>query len=143
MIETITKSWGWLGIEATKLIATNNFGNIVFETKDKSIWRICPEEIYCKKVADNVAAFDALKEEPDFIEDWSMSEIVAAAKEELGELKDDERYCLKLPSILGGLYEKSNFGKIPHQKLISYSGAIGFEIKDLPDGQTIRINDDE
>ena len=48
--------------------------------------------------------------------------------------------CLKMSAVIGGEYEKSNLGKISFSELIAFSGDLGFQIKDLKDGQKIKLN---
>ena len=68
-----------------------------------------------------------------------MTNLVEVAKSELGELAESQKYCLKIPGVIGGKYEKENLGKINFIELISFSGDLGFQIKDLKDGQKIEI----
>lgn len=74
----------------------------------------------------------------DFMEEWEMYELTVAAGKVVGDLDRGEKYCLKLPIVLGGLYDSENFGKLSHEKLIAFSGEMAFRIKDLPDGEKFR-----
>lgn len=137
MIEEINKAWNWIGFKATELIMENDFGNVIFKTDNNEYWRICPEEVSCEKVAESESEFEKLLLDVDFITDWEMTPIVDIAKSELGELPENKKYCLKIPAILGGEYEKSNLGKISFVELISFSGETGYQLKDLKDGQKV------
>ena len=140
MITEIYKAWNWKGFNATKIIQTNDFGNVIFKTDDNEYWRICPEETSCEKIAKTELEFERLSTDTEFIEDWEMTNLVTIAKSELGELAKNQKYCLKMPAIIGGEYDKSNIGKISFAELISFSGDLGFQIKDLKDGQKIKLN---
>ncbi len=140
MIAEINKSWNWKGFNATKIIRTNDFGNVIFKTAKNEFWRICPEEISCEKIAESESEFDRISADSEFIEDWEMRKLVDIAKSELGELAENQKYCLKMSAVIGGEYEKSNIGKINFTELISFSGDLGFQIKDLKDGQKIKLN---
>lgn len=140
MINEINKAWNWKGFNATKIILTNDFGNIIFKTDENEYWRICPEEISCDKIAKTELEFKQLSNDSEFIEDWEMSNLVTIAKLELGELEENQKYCLKIPAVIGGKYNKSNIGKISLAELISFSGDLGFQTKDVKDGQKIKIN---
>lgn len=140
MITEINKAWNWKGFNATKIIQTNDFGNVIFKTDENEYWRICPEETSCDKIAKTVLEFERISTDPDFIEDWEMTNLVTIAKSELGELAENQKYCLKMPAVIGGKYDKSNIGKISFAELISFSGDLGFQIKDLKDGQKIKLN---
>ena len=139
MIAKINKFWNWIGFNATRIIQTNEFGNVIFKTDKNEYWRICPEEINCEKIAKSDSEFDRISTDPEFIEDWKMTNLVDTAKSELGELAENQKYCLKMPAVIGGKYEKSNFGIINFSKLIAFSGDLGFQIKDLRDGQKIKL----
>ena len=118
MITEINKSWSWKGFNATDIIRTNDFGNVIFKTDKNEYWRICPEEVTCIKIAENQSGFEKLLNDSEFIEDWEMVNIIKSAKSVVGVLKSGEKYCLKMPALIGGLYEKSNYGKVPHKELI-------------------------
>jgi len=139
MITKINKAWKWKGFNATEIIRTNEFGNVIFKTDKNEYWRICPEEISCGKIAESKSEFDRISASSDFTEDWEMTNLVNIAKSELGELKENEKYCLKISAVISGEYEKSNLGKISFAELIDFSGDLGFQIKDLKDGQKIKL----
>ena len=140
MIAEINKAWNWKGFKATAIVRTNDFGNVIFKTDKAEYWRICPEEISCEKIAESESEFDRISNKSEFIEDWEMTNLVEIAKTELGELTENQKYCLKMPAIIGGEYEKSNIGKISFMELISFSGDLGFQIKDMKNGQKIKLN---
>ncbi len=140
MIDEINKAWNWKGFNAIEIVRANDFGNVIFKTDKNEYWRVCPEEISCEKIAESESEFDRLSTDSEFIEDWQMTNLVNIAKSELGELEENQKYCLKIPAAIGGEYEKSNIGKISFTELISFSGDLGFQIKDLKDGQKIKLN---
>ena len=139
MISKINKSWNWKGFNATEIIQTNEFGNVIFKTEENAYWRICPEEISCEKIAKSETEFIRINSDSEFIEDWKMTNLVKMAEMELGELKETQKYYLKMPAVIGGEYEKSNLGKINFSELISISGDLGFQMKDLKDGQKVKL----
>ena len=140
MIAEINKAWNWKEFNATEIIRTNEFGNVIFKTEKNEYWRICPEELSCEKIAKSKSEFERISTETEFIDDWKMDNLLNIAKPELGKLKENEKYCLKIPAVIGGKYEESNLGKITFSELISFSGDLGFQIKDLKDGQKIKLN---
>ena len=140
MIAEINKAWNWKGFNATEIVRTNDFGNVIFKTDKNEYWRICPEEISCRKIAKSESEFKKISSDSEFIEDWEMTNLVNIAKSELGKLKENEKYCLKMSAVIGGEYEKSNLGKISFLELIAFCGDLGFQIKDLKDGQKIELN---
>ena len=102
-------------------------------------WRLCPEDVYCEVVAKNQTELDKLSSDQEFLEDWYMQALVENAQEHLGPLADGRKYCLVIPSILGGEYDISNIKTVPLVELISFSGDLAKQIKDLPDGAQVKL----
>lgn len=140
MLTAINKAWYWIGVKAKEIVQINDFGNIIFKSTENEFWRICPEELYCEKIADSQSDYVKLLSDSEFIEDWEMDNLVQIAKDSLGELMDGEKYCLKLPGVLGGEYNSENIGKVSQMEQIGFSGDLAKQIKDLPDGAKIKIN---
>ena len=139
MLETIRKAWGWTGLSPAEVVATNAFGNVIVRAADGAYWRICPEELACKQVASNASEFAALYSEEEFRIDWEMTRLVEVARQGLGPLPEGRCYCLKLPAVIGGSYELSNLGTVSLDELISFSGDMAEQIKDLPAGSRVEI----
>jgi hypothetical protein len=139
MIDTIRKAWGWIGLDAAEVVATNSFGNLIVRATDGAYWRICPEELSCERIAHNADEFKALSSEDEFRMDWKMSRLVELARQKLGPLPDGRCYCLKLPAVIGGSYEATNMGTVSLKELISFSGDMAEQIKDVPDSGQIQI----
>lgn len=139
MIDQVNKAWSWKKVNAIQLLHINSFGNIIFETDKMEYWRICPEELSCEKIANSKAELEKLFNDEEFLEDWQMLNLVEIAKSELGILEENQKYCLKIPAILGGNYEVANFGKISFSELISASGDLAFQIKDVKEGEKIKL----
>jgi hypothetical protein len=94
----------------------------------------------CEKVARNADDFAALLRDEEFRTDWEMARLVRGASQKLGPLADGRCYCFKLPTVIGGNYEPANMGTISLSELISFSGDMAEQIKDIPDGGQIEIN---
>lgn len=139
MLKTINQSWGWKGFTATEIIASNDFGNIIFKTEEDEYWRICPEEVSCVKIALDEVNFKQNFNHQEFKVDWEMTNLIEAAQATLGKLNEDEKYCLKKPAVFGGKYRIENFGKMNFIKLISSSGTIGKQIDGLSNGDEIEL----
>ena len=139
LVSEIKASWAWIGLDPSEVVAENDFGNLVVRDFSGRYWRICPEELACEVIAGDRAAYDALVQDPEFITDWTMDALVQAAQASLGPLAPGQKYSLATPAILGGRYETSNIKTISLIELIRFSGDVGFQIKDLPDGTEIVI----
>ncbi len=139
MLATVRKAWGWSGLNPAHVVTMNLFGNMIVRATDGSYWRICPEELSCQQVALNEAEFTTLRADEDFRTDWEMASLVELAREKHGPLPPGHCYCLKLPSVVGGTYEATNIATILLDELISFSGEVAEEIKDVPDGGQIQF----
>jgi hypothetical protein len=139
-IETIAQAWGWNGLVAKSLVDQNSFGNVIVLDHDGRYWRICPEELSCVIIASNDGEYARIRSDPTFVRDWAMSRLHTEAREALGPTAEGRCYCLKIPAVLGGAYAPVNFGMIALDELISFSGHIAHQIKDLPDGARIEFS---
>ncbi|MEO9483378.1 MAG: T6SS immunity protein Tdi1 domain-containing protein [Ekhidna sp.] len=140
IIEAINKNWSWSKVEAKRIVQVNQFGNIIFENSKNEYYRICPEELKVELIANSNESFATLLNNPVFLADWEMKVLVSDSISKLGALDENEVFCLKLPGVLGGEYSLDNVGKIILWELISLSGQIAFQTKDLPDGTEFKIS---
>ena len=140
IIETITESWGWTGIQPEAVIAENDFGNLIIKDKHGKYWRLCPEDVYCKVIASSDHGYEALIADSDFMADWSMDALVERARSKLGELSEGRKYHFVVPGVLGGEYEISKIKTAPLHEIIGISGDIGKQIEEVPDGAQIKLN---
>ena len=139
IIKKVNLAWNWTEFTAVKILMINKFGNIIFQTSNNEYCRICPEELSCEVIANSELEYIQLCNDSEFEADWNMDNLIRIAKQELGELGENQKYCLKIPAIIGGKYSKENLGKISFDELISFSGDLAFQIKDLEDGQEIEL----
>ena len=139
LIEHIERAWGWTGIRPVKVVGENDFGNLMVRDQQGQYWRICPEDLYCKLIAGDRAALDALIQDEEFQQDWNMPALVEEARSKVGPLSQGRKYCLKIPGLLGGEYGGNNLASISLVELIAASGDIACQIKDLPDGAPVRF----
>lgn len=140
LLDEVRSAWGWVGIEPADLIDDNDFGNLMIEDVRGQYWRLCPEDLYCEVVASNREELDRLARDQEFLGDWYMRALVDQAFRRLGVLAAGQKYCLKIPSVLGGEYGGDNLGKISFDELIKASGRIALEIAGLPDGTSIKLS---
>ena len=140
LIDVIESAWGWTGIKPDRIVGENDFGNLMVKDHGGRYWRLCPEDLYCEVVAATRSELDELSARKDFQEDWGMAALVAEAREQLGPLRPGYKYCLKIPSVLGGEYGGANLATIAIAELVSASGSIAQQIAGLPDGAQVRLS---
>ena len=139
LTESIEHAWGWSGIKPEEVVGENDFGNLMVRDRRGMYWRICPEDLSCKVVADDRGELDAMSRDQEFLRDWYMSELVAEARTRLGALQAGEKYCLKIPGVLGGTYGGNNLASSTLVGLVESSGHMAQQIADLPDGTQVKL----
>ncbi|WP_202947438.1 T6SS immunity protein Tdi1 domain-containing protein [Sulfurovum sp. AR] len=65
--------------------------------------------------------------------------MVDVAQDKLGPLEEGKKYYLVIPGALGGEYGIDNIKTAPLMEIIRYSGDVGKQIKDLPDGAEVKL----
>ena len=123
-VDEINESWGWVGLSAVEVLGENDFGNLIIRDEDGKYWRLCPQDLCCQTVAGDREQLDALSYNQQFLHGWYMTEWVSLAREKLGPLATGRKYCLKVPSVLGGKYGRDNLATVPLSALIRFSGEV-------------------
>ena len=139
ILKEVIDAWGWVGIEPTEVIEENDFGNLILKDIKGKLWRLCPEDVYCKVIANDIEKYNELVKDDEFNEDWFMVSIVEEAQNRLGPLKDGYKYYLVIPGILGGEYGGANIQSVPFYEVIRYSGDIGRQAQGLPEGAKVNL----
>lgn len=139
LIASIDRGWGWCGIQPEEVVGENDFGNLMVRDVRGMYWRICPEDLYCKVVAEDRASLDALSKDQEFLHDWYATALVEQARQRLGPLEPGRKYCLKIPGTLGGEYGGRNLAHLQLTELIEASGSIAQQIEGLPPGSKVRL----
>jgi hypothetical protein len=83
-------------------------------------------------VAEDRAALDALSYDQDFLDGWYMPDQVHLAETTLGPLSAGRKYCLRIPSALGGQYGRDNLATVPLHALIRFAGEGAQQFDGLP-----------
>ena len=139
LIAIVKKAWDWTGLQPDEIVGDNDFGNLMVKDQSGRYWRICPEDLSCKIVADSKSDLDALSQDQQFLSDWYMTDLVQKARERLGPLRPGFKYCLRIPGVLGGEYGGDNVATISLEGLISSSGHIAKQVKELPEGAQVTL----
>jgi hypothetical protein len=139
LIAIVEEAWGWTGLKPDQIVGDNDFGNLMIKDQSGLYWRLCPEDLYCKVVANSRSELDQLSQDQEFLHDWHMAELVQQARERLGPLRPGFKYCLKIPGALGGEYGGDNLATISLDGLVSVSGDIAQQIEKLPDGAQVKL----
>ncbi|WP_036169569.1 T6SS immunity protein Tdi1 domain-containing protein [Massilia sp. 9096] len=131
-VEDINEAWGWCGLNAVAVMGENAFGKLIIRDEDGAYWRISPQDLCCEPVAEDRAALDALSYNQEFLNDWYMPDEVHLAESILGPLSAGRKYCLRIPSALGGRYGRDNLAMAPLSELIRFSGEGAQQFEGIP-----------
>lgn len=134
-VDDINEAWGWVGLEAVEVLGENAFGSLIIRDADGTYWRLCPNELCCEPVAEDRAALAALSYNQEFLNAWYMPEEVHLAEATLGPLSAGRKYCLRIPSALGGEYGRDNLAIVPLSELIRFAGEGAQQFDGLPHWQ--------
>lgn len=139
LVDEIRQSWCWIGLDPVEVVGENDFGNLIVKDTEGKYWRLCPEDCSCSVVAANRQELDALSTNQEFLHDWYMHALVELALEKCGPLPEGRKYCLKIPSLLGGEYDGENLASAPLVELVRFSGDVAKQTHDLPDGADVKL----
>lgn len=139
IIDEIKTSWGWCGINPLEVVGENDFGNLIIKDIDGKYWRLCPEDVYCEIIGLNRGELDALSKSQEFLADWYMKNLVSIASEKYGVLEAGSKFHLAIPAILGGEYSLENIKIVSLVEQIRFSGDLGRQIENLPDGAQVEL----
>lgn len=128
ILDTVSTAWGWVGITPEKVIAENEFGNLIIKDLEGMYWRLCPEDLYCEVIADDDADYNELVKDEEFNQDWFMDVMVNKATEKFGPLEDGFKYHLLEPGALGGKYAVFNIKPIAFERIIKFSGELAQKV---------------
>ena len=128
ILDTVTAAWGWVGITPEKVIAENEFGNLIIKDLEGMYWRLCPEDLYCEVVADDDADYNELVKDEEFNQDWFMEVMVQKASEKFGPLEEGFKYHMLEPGALGGKYAVFNIKPIELERIVKFSGELAQKV---------------
>lgn len=139
ILQEIKESWGWTGIDPVEIVAENEFANYILKDSHDRFWRLCPEDVYCEVIAENSDEYKRLTKNEEFSLDWFMASMVEEAVRNVGPLLKEHKYYMVIPGPLGGEYGGSNVKSVPAREIIKFSGDLGLQVKDFPEGAEIKF----
>ena len=129
ILNAVEQYWGWTGIEPERVIAENEFGNLIMQDTSGRFWRLCPEDLYCDPIADDKDEYNELVKDEEFNLDWFMDVMVQKAIEKYGPLADGYKFHLLEPGALGGKYAVFNIRPIEFERIIKFSGELAQKVQ--------------
>ncbi|QFT78816.1 T6SS immunity protein Tdi1 domain-containing protein [Erythrobacter sp. THAF29] len=138
LVETINEAWGWSGITITRVRAQSPMGHLVVSDADDCFYYLDPDGMAIIALGSREDAQAHLDDE-EAKQLWFGGELVASAREVLGEPPEGSVLTLKPHAMLAGEYAPENMCILPLEELIAFSGQIALQLKDLPEGAQFEI----
>jgi hypothetical protein len=138
-LEKLIENWNWLiGNDKTPIIISS-IGDLFFEDRNEKYYWLNVGEGIIEKVAEGKTEFIAKLNDNEIVSEWFLVELVAELKKRGLELTQNKLYGYKILPVLGGEYEPENFELTDIEVHFELSGQIHKQIKDLPDGENVKI----
>jgi hypothetical protein len=133
-LKILAKDWGWLiDLDHYRLLTISPFGDLPLQDDAD---RILLLDI-------NLGAVEAMEEEsvdPAVLFPMSFDDRIAAGYRQAGlVLTEGKCYGYKKQCVAGGSLEPDNVYVATTTEYISFMGDFHYQIKDVPDGATIRL----
>jgi hypothetical protein len=139
LTEIVNQDWSWAGISAAAVTAVSPMGHLIVRDEAGAFWYLDPEMVTLEQVAIDETGLFAHMNQAETREVWESLALVEAAHDQFGDPGEGRCYALKVPALLGGEYVPENLCTIPIAELISFTGSLGLQTRDLPDGHKVVI----
>lgn len=143
LLDVLRADWGWTLPDPQRVLSINAFGHVLVECGDRTVWRITPEYLNAEQAAGSAANLDALRTDPEFQADIAaVQQWATAAEAALGPLAPGQCYGFKIWPALGGDFSTENLVIKSLLDWVGASGSVANQIKDLPEGTPVKIEND-
>ena len=140
LTSTIAAAWGWVGLEPRLVVDENDFGNLIVEDVKGRFWRICPEELYCRLVADTRSELDAMASDQAFSTRLVHGRSGGGSTFESGfpsprvqVQSQGAVYLGRNPTL------RTTSRRLPLRELVSFSGDVARQIEGVPEGAQVKF----
>ena len=139
LLSTIQSSWSWTGIRPLAILETNAFGNVLFKAYDQRYYRLIPEKLCLEIVGNDEAEYLQVIGKAEFQSDWLFQNLYQQCIKKLGILEGNRVFYFVKPPAIGGAYSIENIQTNSLKEVISLSGDLALQIRDLPDGTEVTL----
>lgn len=132
-------SWSWLLPGGIRPVMASTLGDVFFQTEGAEVFWLNTGTAEIEKVAASRDEFaELLKTEK--VNDWFMPHLIEQLVSAGKVLKPDQCYTyVTLPIFEEGKYEVANLNPVPAKEHFALTGHVHREIRDLPDGASVKI----
>ena len=138
LVDIVNENWGRTGIEVSRVRAQSPMGHLVLSDAQENFFYLDPDGMAIIPLGSRQEAQAHLDSE-EAQELWWGGELIATARETLGEPPEGSVFSLKPRALIEGQYAPENIWIISLEELIAFTGDVARQLKDLPDGAQIKI----
>ena len=132
-------SWRWLVGEQPQLHGWSSSGDLFYVDAHGAVWWLETGGGSTERAAESRAAFEAVLRDPEAGGSLLLAPVVHAWEEAHGKLATDRCLGFLTLPVLGGAYTIDNRVALPIVEHAGLTGEVHCQIRDLPDGATVRI----
>jgi len=134
----LIEDWQWLVGSAQPILVTS-VGDAFLQTESGEVFWLVTGNAEYEKVAGSYEEFQIKLKDDELVHEWFLLPIVAQLKEQGLILENGKLYSFKQLPVLGGKYEPENFELSDIEVHFAMTGQMNFQIKDLPDGASVKF----
>ena len=137
--DRLTENWTWLIGTDKKVLLVSAIGDMFLTDNSKKVYWLDVGVGELKLAADGIRDFEEKLKNIDQVNEWFMIDLITDLRLSDNKLKDGQLYSYKKLPIIGGDYTVDNFAPLDIEEHFGYTGDIQKQIKDLPDGTTVKL----
>lgn len=139
-LNDILSCWQWRLGDMQAVVTISSLGDLFLLGKDNAVYWLQTDGGDLAKVAEDLQQYQQYLTDEDKIDNWFLPLLVEQLLDAGKTLKGNQVYSFKKPTVLGGDYTIDNIEPTDMSVHFAFSGQISEQIKDLPDGAKVNIN---
>jgi hypothetical protein len=133
----LLSAWQWLLKRPVDLLLVSSLGNMFLVIENGRVLWLDVGSAELTDVASDVGEFRSLVSKPENMNQWFIPQLVGDLKESGMNLKTGQCYSYKVPPVLGGELQVTNFEPVDLSVHFSVLGQIHNQLKDLQPGTSV------
>ncbi|WP_260926862.1 hypothetical protein [Novosphingobium sp. 9] len=138
VLRTLKREWGWTGVDFATVLMVSRMGHLVVADADGTVHYLDTDTRELLRLGTEAQAEQYLAD-PEVQLVWRAEALVAAVRERLGATAPDEVYARTAEAMLNDTYDIQSFIKLPLTQLISFTGQVAHQMRDMPEGTPVKL----
>lgn len=135
--DDLLSGWSWLLGEAYEIVLISSLGDLFLADAAGRIHWLDAGAGQLTEIAGSLDEFNLLRQQTVHATEWFIPELVGDLLQGGARLAPGECFSYKVPPVLGGQMEPSNFEPADLSVHFGILGQIHEQVKDLPEGTPI------